>query len=234
MHVAARCLPSLLAPFVVSRCLPRCLPSASAFGFGFESHRPIVALDAGSSLPRRPPTWRTACETRTSFIRMTNQISWLAVRRSEPASMSVDAGDLRLAGWSCATHARGERMKRTRIVGRDSVPSVIRSLRTEATRAPEVFGSSRLQRSALRLDLFSLSCPRLEVRPDRRLAIVDPVRSTCPLAAPGYMQGMHHLAQRHAWRASAIGRRGTRGAGGTECFRVETRRRENRFGNAQQ
>lgn len=131
-----------------------------------------------------------------------------------------------------ATHARGERMKRTRIVGRDSVPSVIRSLRTEATRAPEVFGGSCLQRSALRLDLFSLSCPRLEVLPDRRLAIVDPVRSTCTLAASGYTQGTHHLAQRHAWRASAIGRRGTRGSEGAECFRVETRCRKNRFGNA--
>ncbi len=125
-------------------------------------------------------------------------------------------------------------MKRARIVGRDSVPSVIRSLRTEATRAPEVFGGSCLQRSALRLDLFSLSCPRLEVLPDRRLAIVDPVRSTCTLAAPGYMQGTHHLAQRHVWRASVIGRRGTRGSEGTECFRVETGCRENRFGNAQE
>lgn len=216
----------------VSRCLSRCLPSAGAFGFGFESHRPAVALDAASGLPHRPPTSRTACETRTLFIRMTNQL--LDGRPSAGACLDACQRRRNAPGPVAmrATHACDGRMKRTRIVGRDSVPSVIRSPRAEVGWAPEIFGASCLQHGALRIDLFSFSCPRLKYSLTVGMRSVDPVRSTSTPAAPGYMQGAHHLAQRHAWRGSAIGRRETRAPGRGECFRVETRDRGNRFGTA--
>lgn len=182
----------------VSRCLSRCLPSAGAFGFGFESHRPVVALDAASGLPRRPPTSRTACETRALFIRMTNQL--LDGRPS--AGACLDACQCRRTAPGRvamrATHARDGRMKRTRIVGRDSVPSVIRSPRAEVGWAPEIFGASCLQHGALRFDLFSFSCPRLKYSLTIGMRTSIRFGRPCTPAAPGYMQGAHHLAQCHA------------------------------------
>lgn len=88
------------------------------------------------------------------------------------------------------------------------------------------------RRVAIR-SFFILLSP-IQILPDHRHANVDPVRSTCTPAAPGYMQGAHHLAQRHAWRGSAIGRRETRAPGRGECFRVETQWRGNRFGSGRQ
>lgn len=146
----------------VSGCLSRCLPSAGAFGFGFESHRPVVALDAASALPRRPPASRAARETRTLFIRMTNQL--LDGRPSAGACLDACQRRRMASGPMAmrATHACDGQMKRTWIVGRDSVPSVIRSPRAEASWAPEIFGDSCWQHGALRFDLFSFSCPRLK------------------------------------------------------------------------